>query len=295
MKEAIGLIGLGNMGAALAERLLRTYDVVGFDLDPGRRSQAAALGVTISDGPAEIAARTGAVFLSLPHPRASRATVAAIAEAKGQVGLVIETSTITPADARSMSATCQAAGIGYIDAAILSGVTSVVAGTTVLLVGGPQEAVGQAAGLLDAVTTNRRRLGDVGAGMAAKVINNAVAHDVYVVLAEAVAIGKANGIPLATLVEMLADPEGGLIRPLTHRIAERLAGEDFAGGMPVEAARKDSVLALELAQAAGVPLFATQAAHTVYEIASASGMGRLDYSVVATLWDGWREDAVEVQ
>jgi 3-hydroxyisobutyrate dehydrogenase-like beta-hydroxyacid dehydrogenase len=293
MKDTIGLIGLGNMGAALAERLLRTYRVVGFDLDPERRGQAADLGVTIAEGPAEIASRTRTVLLSLPHPRASQATVAAIAAAGGQAELVIETSTITPADARGMSQTCQAAGIGYIDAAILSGVKSVLEGTTLLLVGGPEEAVNKAAGLLDAVTTNRRWLGDTGAGMAAKVINNMVAHDVYVVLGEAVAIGKANGIPLATLVDMLSDPEGGLIRPLTHRIAERLAGQDFSGGMPVEAARKDSVLALELAQASGVPLFATQAAHTVYEIASAAGMGRLDYSVVATLWDRWRGDAAE--
>jgi 3-hydroxyisobutyrate dehydrogenase-like beta-hydroxyacid dehydrogenase len=290
MKESIGLVGLGNMGAALAERLLPAYEVVGFDLDPRRRNHAAELGVTIAEGAAEIASRTRTVLLSLPHPKASQATVAEIAGAKGQAELVIETSTVTPADARGMSATCLAAGISYIDAAILSGTKSVVAGATLLLVGGPEETVQKAGAVLDAVTSNRRWLGDVGSGMAAKVINNAVAHDVYVVLSEAAAMGKANGISIATLVDMLADPEGGLIRPLTHRIAERLADEDYVGGMPVEAARKDSLLALELAQTSGVPLFVTQAAHTVYEIAAATGMGRLDYSVVATLWDTWRTD-----
>ena len=290
MKESIGLVGLGNMGAALAERLSQAYEVVGFDLDPRRRSQAAELGVTIAEGAAEIASRTRTVLLSLPNPKASQATVAEIAGANGQAELVIETSTVTPADAQGMSATCLAAGIDYIDAAILSGTKSVVAGATLLLVGGPEEAVQKASAVLDAVTSNRRWLGDVGSGMAAKVINNAVAHDVYVVLSEAVAMGKANGISIAILVEMLADPEGGLIRPLTHRIAERLADEDYVGGMAVEAARKDSLLALELAQASGVPLFVTQAAHTVYEIASATGMGRLDYSVVATLWDTWRTE-----
>lgn len=291
MKEAIGLVGLGNMGAALAERLLQMYEVVGFDLDPERRGAAAALGVTIAAGSADIAWRTRTVLLSLPNPKASQATVAEIVAAKGKAELVIETSTVTPADARGMSATCVAAGVEYIDAAILSGVTSVVDGATLLLVGGPETAVHKAGAVLDAVTTKRRWLGGVGAGMAAKVINNAVAHDVYIVLSEAVAMGKANGIPLATLVDVLADPEGGLLRPLTHRIAERLADADFAGGMPVEAARKDSLLALDLAQSSGVPLFATQASHTVYEIASCAGMGRLDYSVVATLWDTWRQEA----
>src|SRR5207248_1476084 len=118
-------------------------------------------------------------------------------------------------------------------------------------------------------------------------INNAVAHAVYVVLSEALAMAEANGIALPTFTEILSGAYAGLLRPLNHRIAERVATGDFEGGMPVDAARKDSELALELAQASGLPLFATQAAHTVYEIAVAEGMGRLDYAAIATLWSRW--------
>ena len=57
--------------------------------------------------------------------------------------------------------------------------------------------------------------------------------------------------------------------------------------MPTEAARKDSTLALALAQTSGVPLFAIQGAHTVYELALAGGLGRLDYASIAQLWEGW--------
>jgi 3-hydroxyisobutyrate dehydrogenase-like beta-hydroxyacid dehydrogenase len=128
--------------------------------------------------------------------------------------------------------------------------------------------------------------------MAAKVINNAVAHAVYVVLAEAVAMAAATDVPVAQLVDLLADPDGGLLRPLTHRIAERFVDGDFEGGMRTDAAYKDSTLALQLAQEHGVPLFATQAAHTVYEIASAGAMADKDYSVLARLWDEWTGRAV---
>src|SRR5438105_3603940 len=100
---------------------------------------------------------------------------------------------------------------------------------------------------------NQRVLGDVGAGMAMKVINNAVAHAVYVVLSEALAMAEANGIALPTFTEILSGADAGLLRPLNHRIAERVATGDFEGGMPVDAARKDSELALELAQASGLP------------------------------------------
>ena len=73
---------------------------------------------------------------------------------------------------------------------------------------------------------------------------------------------------------MLAGPDGGLIRPLTHRMMQRVAHGDFDGGMPLNAARKDSTLALAMAQDGHVPLFATQAAHTVYDLAVARGLGR---------------------
>ena len=57
--------------------------------------------------------------------------------------------------------------------------------------------------------------------------------------------------------------------------------------MSVTNARKDSMLALETAQDFGVPLFATLAAHTPYEIAQQDGMGDLDYAALAKLWESW--------
>jgi 3-hydroxyisobutyrate dehydrogenase-like beta-hydroxyacid dehydrogenase len=288
MTETVGVVGLGNMGAAVARRLQSRFDVLGFDTSGERRAAGEDQGIELVDSPGDLVKRTGMIVLSLPRPSISTATVQALVDAGlNAEHVVIETSTVLPADARSDAAACAQVGGAYVDAAILSGVKSVAEGMTVLLIGGSEEHVGRATPVLDAVTPHRRHLGDVGAGMAAKVINNAVAHDVYVVLSEAVALGRANGIALETLVELLSDPEAGLIRPLTHRVAERLATSNFAGGMPVDAARKDSQLVLELAQQSNVPLFATQAAHTVYEIAVRTGMGRLDYSAVATLWDGW--------
>jgi 3-hydroxyisobutyrate dehydrogenase len=57
--------------------------------------------------------------------------------------------------------------------------------------------------------------------------------------------------------------------------------------MSVSNARKDSTLALQTAQDLGVPLFATLAAHTPYEIAEQLGDGDLDYAALAKLWESW--------
>ena len=279
------------MGLAIAGRLAAVAPVIAYDPDPARSAPARARGVSIAGSPEEVARPSATVVLSLPAPAISSRVIGDVLEewaARGRSGgTIVETSTITPEQAVSSHRTCAAAGASFLDAAILSGVKPVEAGTSALLIGGDDAAVAGAQGVLDAICPQQRRMGGPGSGMAAKVINNAVAHAVYVVLAEAVAMGAATGVGIETVVELLSDPDGGLLRPLTHRIGERLADRDFEGGMSTEAARKDSVLALEMAQAAKVPLFTIQAAHTVYEVAIAAGMGRADYAAVATLWDTW--------
>ena len=277
------------MGAALAKRLTMGYRVVAFDPDPSRQKVGAGIGVEVAGSTGAVGEAADVVVLSLPRPEISRGAVADLVDAWGDGGgLVIETSTVTPSDARAMHEACVAGGAQFVDAAILSGVALVEAGGSTFLVGGDEDAVRRAQPVLDAVCLSQRRLGPPGAGMAAKVINNAVAHAVYVVLAEATAMAVATGVPVAELVDMLSAEDGGLMRPLTHRIGERLVDRDFDGGMRTDAAYKDSTLALKVAQEHGVPLFATQAAHTVYEIAAGPmGMGAQDYSVLATLWEQW--------
>ncbi|MBV9660989.1 MAG: NAD(P)-dependent oxidoreductase [Acidimicrobiales bacterium] len=285
--RAVGVLGLGNMGSALAGRLLRRFKVIAHDPDPRCAARAAAMGVEVLGSLDAVVAGVDTVVLSLPRPAVSLEIVKRLSGLWGPGGAVIETSTITPEDAREAAAICHERGIAYVDAAILSGVKSVEEGTTSLLIGGDPASTPTIQPVLDALTSHQRHLGGVGTGMAAKVVNNAVAHAVYVVLGEAVAMGASAGLSLATVVELLSDPEAGLLRPLTHRIGERLRDGNFDGGMAVEAARKDSELALRFAQFAGIPLFAIQAAHSVYEIAVAQGMARSDYSVIATLWDTW--------
>ena len=75
--------------------------------------------------------------------------------------------------------------------------------------------------------------------------------------------------------------------PAASRVCERMMQGRYDGGMSVLNARKDSTLALEVAQQLGVPLYAIQASHTPYEIAAASGLENLDYASLATLWEAW--------
>jgi 3-hydroxyisobutyrate dehydrogenase-like beta-hydroxyacid dehydrogenase len=290
-EAVVGVVGLGNMGGVLAARLARGGPVAGFDPDDERRAAAAEEGVELADDAAGVAAAAEVVVLSLPRPDISRAVLDEVLPALGdRGGLVVEASTIGPADARAAHAAAAAAGAGYVDAAILSGVEQVRDGTSAFLVGGEPGDVERAEPVLRRICERVMRFGGPGAGMAAKVINNAVAHAEMVVLCEAAALAAAEGISIDDLCTLLEQDDAGVKRPLSGRLAGRVRERRYDGGMPTEAARKDSALALDMARAGGVPLFAMQAADSVYELALREGLARKDYASIATLWED-RSDA----
>lgn len=284
---SVALCGLGNMGNAVADRLAALGNVLAYDLDADRTATAAnTLGIR-AVSKLDHLAHASVLVLCLPSPNASLSVLGDLAPRMRPGSVVVETSTVNPADMVAAHQVCAQHGIGIVDAAILSGVAQMAAGTATLLVGGTDEDIATVEHVLTAISAKITRFGPIGSGMAAKVINNAVAHAVMVVLAEAGALAAATGVSGDALAELLGGRDAGLTRPLTHRFVERILRGDYAGGMPTDAAQKDSTLALAMAQQTGVPLFAVQGAHTVYELAMAEGLGRLDYSSIATLWERW--------
>jgi 3-hydroxyisobutyrate dehydrogenase len=286
MQTTVGIVGLGNAGSAMATALSGKMGLVGFDANPERRQAVAHLALEWAASLSELAQRVGAVVLSLPKPEISKAVVTELVQSAKAPELIIETSTITPQVAQELDAICQPYHVRFIDAAIANGVASMAAGKITFLVGGEPDDVARAHPVLEGMAEAIMHLGPVGTGMGAKVVVNAVAHAVMVVLIEAGAMATKLGLPMQTLVDILRRPEG-LIRPLTHRLQERIMQGNYTGGMSVSNARKDSTLALQTAQELGVPLYAIQASHTPYEIAEALGMGNLDYAALATLWEQW--------
>lgn len=291
----VAVYGLGNMGYPIAERIGRKFAVQVADLDAAQIDRARhAFDAKPITSPKDLAG-TRVVVLSLPSPAISQGILRQIAPELARGSIVVETSTVNPDDIHASRKLLEPYGIDLIDASVLAGVSQMVAGTASLALGGSKQAIAATQDVLDAIAEKQVYFGESGAGAAAKVINNAVAHAVMIVVTEAGSLATAAGVDHNKLIALLSDKQMGLHRPLTYRYAERIVKGDYEGGMPLDAARKDSVLALQLAQALGVPLFAIQGSHTVYEIATAAGYGRDDYAAVAKLWADWGRPAVPEQ
>lgn len=286
MNESIGVVGLGNAGLALAGALVRQYEVCGFDQKAARMQESEKSGIKPCDSVEELVKTCDIIFLSLPTPAASRAVAQSMSSVSLTGKLLIETSTVDPKDVTWLLEFAQSRGASAMDAAVLGGIQNLAEGKTTFLVGAAEGDYARVQTMLESVSKKIFYMGPAGNGMRIKLINNAVAHTTMVVLLEAAAMAAKSDIPLEVFYELM-NSDSGLTRPLTHRLKERAYRGQYEGGMSTANARKDSLLALAMAQELHVPVFTMQASHTVYEIAMQQGLANLDYASIAKLWESW--------
>lgn len=280
----VGVCGLGNMGLQVARRAATVAKGPVFDVSVEARSAAADAGLEPTKS-LEDMHDCDVVVLSLPGPEISLSVVQTLSSVLSNGAIVVETSTVGPENVAEMNAIFSAKGIRLIDVAIITGVQAMAAGQSSMVVGAQETDTPELVdALINSMADNVKWVGTLGAAMALKVIHNAVAHATMVTLSEARALGKPYGIDEKMLVDVLKGEGAGLLRPLLHRLGERVPAKNYDGGMALSAAFKDSHLALEMAQRHHVDLYSLSATHSAYQAADSIFDGRDDYAVLAELW-----------
>lgn len=285
----VGVVGLGNIGGALASNLLKKgFSVTVFDMSQEALEKLEGEGAIVASSLAEVPGQTNVTITSLPHPKVSEKVYTGeggLLKSAGRGHIFIETSTVTPSFARNIAEAAKSEGLDMIDAAIGGGVPQARAATISLVVGGPSEIIQKVMPVLEAVSSKVIHVGPVGSGMAAKIVNNVVSHANMVTICEAMALGIKAGLDPDILYDVLNEGSGASFQ-LTQRFKNRILKGNFEGGMKVDLVCKDSELALGMANELGVPLFMGSISHGFYESAKARGLSELDYGSIASLWEG---------
>lgn len=255
----IGFLGIGLMGEAMVRRLLdRGHQVTAWNLEPARLDLVVPHGAVAAPSPAAVAEASEIVLSCVLHAEAvanclfGPEGVAGIGAA-GAGKRLVDLSTIPPAAARDLAARLRAAtGMGFVDAPVSGGPPAARAGTLTIMAGGSAEDFAAAEPVLRDLGTNLTRLGEVGAGQAAKMINQAIVGTGFLVMAEALAIAEAAGLDAAAVPAALAGgfADGALLQriwPLMQRRAfdpplgyarqlqkDLHAVEDYAASLGVE-------------------------------------------------------------
>jgi len=205
MSEAVGFVGVGAMGSAIATRLVETYELHVNDRNPAVAERLVERGASFSSLD-EIGARCGIVFLSLPRPSDVLDLLVGeggLADMLQPGSVVIDTTTGTPTTDEAIVKELSARQIDFVDAPIGGGVSRAEAGTAALMVGAADEVFERVKPVLHAVTEDVIHVGPVGSGHAAKLVNNLLNSCNRFAAMEAIRLGEVAGIPREVIVDVI--------------------------------------------------------------------------------------------
>ncbi|MCC7327165.1 MAG: NAD(P)-dependent oxidoreductase [Burkholderiales bacterium] len=228
-RPRLGFIGIGIMGEAMTRRLLdRGWQVTAWNLERERLDLVTTHGALTAATPADVAAASDIVLMCVLDTSAVRNCVfgpaGLVTSREAQGKLLIDLSTIDPDATRDMAARANAeAGLHWIDCPVSGGPTAAREGALTIMAGGEIAAFDRGRPILTELGTNVTRMGPVGAGQTAKIVNQAIVGVGYVLMTEAAVLAEAAGIDAARLPECLAGgfADSTLLRKLYPRIQQR--------------------------------------------------------------------------
>lgn len=251
MAAACGFIGLGNMGRPMAANIARAghalnvYDKAGVDLEglPGATAAASAT---------EIWQHCESVFLSLPDGGICAEVLAdLLACENARSRTIIDLSTIGIGAARELDALLAPGGRVYVDCPVSGGVMGARAATITLIWAGNGQLLEQHRSLLESFSGNIFHISDQpGYGQAMKLINNFLSACNLAATAEAMAYGVAEGLDLATMLEVV-NVSTGYNSASRDKFPQRIVTRSYDAGFSAALMNKDVQLYLQGTRAAG--------------------------------------------
>lgn len=279
----VGVIGVGVMGAAAAEKISRAgHDLWLYDVSPELSARAVEVGGKAAGSLKDIAARCEIALMFLPGPDQVKACVT------GSDGLlakpetrfdIVDLSTVDPGSTERMAAAAAAAGIAYLDAPVLGRPSAV--GHWALPVGGDARALQRCRPVLELVAGKIMHMGPCGSGNKIKLLNQMMFGAINAMTAEMMAVADKMGIAPKMLYETIAASQAGTVSNLFKELGSRIADDDFSRPtFAVDMLVKDVRLAIEMARQNGAAPILAETVEYLNRLAGSQGVGSLDTAVM---------------
>jgi len=286
--QRIGVIGLGSMGMGMARRLVGAgFRVAGYDIRSEASDALAKSGGSAAQSPADAAREAALLFVMVVDAAQVEAvlfgpTGAIAALPRGAV--VILSATVPASFAAATAVRLDASGHLMLDAPVSGGSAGAASGKLTVMASGPATAFDSAAEAFAAIAGKVYRLGDdAGIGSTVKTVNQLLAGIHIAAAAEAMALGVRAGADAKTLYEVISNSAGASWM-FGNRVPHMLAG-DYTPLSAVDIFVKDLGLVLDTGRALRFPLPLTGAAHQLFLMAAAAGLGREDDAAVVKVYE----------
>jgi 3-hydroxyisobutyrate dehydrogenase len=289
MRMRIGFLGLGTMGAPLANNLRKAgYAITVWNRTAARAATLVEKGAEAARTPRECAAGKDLVFTCLTDERALEEVLEGpdgVLAALAQGDLLVDTSTAGTRAARSLRERVEARGAQLVAAPLLGSKAAAEKAQLVVVAGGPAAARERARPALHAISARLFELDDAVQAALMKLVVNAVGGAMVTAFGEALALGASGGLPLLQMLDTLQ--ASGFHSPIYLMKGEQLAKRDLAPRFQLALAEKDQRLAQEAAADQGARMPVNETVRGLLREAIDAGHGEEDMCAVAELFFAW--------
>jgi 3-hydroxyisobutyrate dehydrogenase-like beta-hydroxyacid dehydrogenase len=282
--QSVGVIGLGLMGSALAERFLAGgLRVPGFDPRAECRQQLSLAGGEPVESVRDVFAATRLVMLSLPNSE----VVGEVVREAGELvagATIIDTTTGDPDTTAELGRRLAEAGAEYLDATLTGSSAVARGGELVVTAGGPVEVFARAEPLFRLFSKTCFHVGRWGSGARVKLVMNLVLGLNRAVLAEGLAFARQLGLDLATVLEILRS--GAAYSRVMDAKGRKMIDGEFEPEAKLAQHLKDVRLILEAGNRAGAQLPLSRVHEGLLTGLEARGFADCDNSCVIRAFEG---------
>ena len=286
--ETVGFIGLGNMGAGMANNIQKAgYPMVVFDIREAATRQFLEAGSRLASSPAEVAGLSEVTLTSLPGPKEVEEVALGregVLEGIKPGSIFVELSTSRPTLIREIEPRFREKGAHVLDAPVSGGKTGAASGNLAVMVGGDREIFDRIKPLLDSFGDKVFYAGSIGAGSVAKLVHNMIGHGIRQAIAEGMTLGVKAGVEPEALWQCVRRGAAGRMSFLHESIAQTVfRGEFEPPSFALSLSRKDISLATELGKEFDVPMPVANLAEQIVIQGINRGWGDRDSSVTFLL------------
>lgn len=272
----VGLIGLGNMGTAIAERLLDGgYDLLVYNRTLGKTDALAAKGATVAESSADLAQDADVVFTSLANDDALEAVAAEVISAARPGTVLVDMSTVSPDASARVASLAEAASVDYLRAPVSGNPTVVRAGNLTFIVSGAHETFERVEPVIRTIGPTVHLVGDGEQARIVKLAINLMIAGLAQLMSEALVLGEAAGVSREALLDVMASSAVGA--PFVKYKAEPLLRDDYSATFTTALMEKDIDLALDAADEAGVELPVASEMKVLLRAAAEAGYADQDF------------------
>jgi 3-hydroxyisobutyrate dehydrogenase len=278
----IAVLGLGNMGGALSERLLRGgHHVTVWNRSKGRAEPLLDLGATEADSPGEAVTAAEVVITSLANDDAVRAVALEEGGILSAIGdrTYADCSTISPA----LSAELGDSFVRFVALPILGAPQAVRSGDATYLAGGGSETVDGIRPVLATLSERVKQYPRPAMASSAKLASNLLLLSGIATLAEAFTVARAGGLADEDLTDLFAG--SAVVAPGLKNRFEAILEGDGPTWWTTELGAKDLRLAAELVDARGATnLRIAPVVRDAYQAAADAGFRDDDVAYVSRIY-----------